>query len=145
MFPIPDNTLRISQIAEHWRRELPGDPPAGDLLKRLLSAFWAGHLRATLPNKSADESRHALLRTIRRAAPLPGIRVAPSLEDFPPAVIDEPDGGATVDLAKRIVLPAGDGAIDEATAATAFEGRLRQFPASSFWYPGRIRIWPLTA
>ena len=86
----------------------------------MLAAFWAGTLNATLPRKSGQESRYALLLIIRRAVTLPGIRVGSSLADFPPAVIDEPDGGATVDLAKRIVLPAGDAAIDEATAAAAF-------------------------
>ncbi|MEJ1936089.1 hypothetical protein WDZ92_38335 [Nostoc sp. NIES-2111] len=115
-----ETSLSISQIAGHWSRELPGMPPARDQLSRLLSAFWRGELNATLPGKSADESRHKLLPMIRRAAPLPGIRIAPSLADIPPSVIDEPDGGATVDLAKWIVLPAGDAEIDEATAAEAF-------------------------
>lgn len=121
MFPLPDTALSISKIAEHWSRELPGTPPAGDLLKRLLAAFWAGQLGATLPGTYADESRHKLLRAIRRAAPLPGIRVAPSAADFPPSMIDEPDGGVVVDMMKRVVLPAGEAEIDEATATAAFE------------------------
>lgn len=105
MFPLPETSLSISQIAGHWSRELPGMPPARDQLNRPLSAFWSGDLRASLPGKSADESRQKLLDMIRRAAPLPGIRVAPSLADIPPSVIDEPDGGATVHLVKWIVLP----------------------------------------
>ena len=121
MFPLRDAALSVSQIAEYWSRELPGSPPARETLDRLLSAFWAGDVGATLPGRSDDESRHKLLHMIRRAAPLPGILVAPSLSDFPPAVVEEPDGGATVDFLSRVVLPAGDGAIDEATATAAFD------------------------
>jgi len=104
MYPLAEESLTLFEIARHWGRDLPQRPPQQEVLQTLLGAMWKSELRATLG--PGERSTHEqLLRILADVKSHPGILIYDDAMSLPPDTVPMPDGGAVVDIRKRIYLP----------------------------------------
>ena len=108
MLPLVYNVLRLDEIAEYWSREIGGVRTTTEIYNELLSAFWHNRLTIFGSSGEARVDRRGLLRSVRLKSEHPGFAVLASVKMIPPAMKKHPDGGATVNLMKYIILPSDE-------------------------------------
>lgn len=122
MLPLREPLLRLAQIADHWARELIQIRTQADIHAELLSAFWLGSLQVVVKEGGKPYDRENLLRVINLArGEHPGFVLVENVASIPPAVQDQPDGGALVDLTTYIVLPADETSWTDSIIAAAYQ------------------------
>ncbi len=122
MLPLRDRVLRLTQIADHWARELSQIRSQADIHAELLGAFWLGSLPAVVREGGEPYDRANLLRAINFAREKHlGFVLVENAASIPPAVLDTPDGGALVDLTTYVVLPADEASWTESIVAAAYQ------------------------
>jgi hypothetical protein len=117
MFPIADETLSFSEIADYWSREIR--PPASDLelLRVLESAWWRGEIVG-----ETALTRLKLIRFLFGHAPDLDLIFMIGDEPGPPEIEDTADGSVEVDLRPRLTVPSADPATwNDTNCATAYE------------------------
>lgn len=124
MYPLPDPTLTLSDIAQYWARELPGPPPAEEIRDRLVAALWRGELVVEIG--AAEKGLHTdrrdlLLSVVSRHDDHPGLLFLRPDTEADPAIVELPDGGALVDLRHRISWPVAYEAPHSMARLAAFE------------------------
>jgi hypothetical protein len=116
MFPIADDTLSFSEIADYWSREIR--PPASDLelLQALSAAWWRGQIVG-----ETALTRLKLIRYLFGHAPDLDLIFVVGDEPGPP---DEEmaDGSVEVDLRPRLTVPSADPATwNDESCSMAYE------------------------
>jgi hypothetical protein len=119
MFPIGDATLSFREISNHWSREIQPPASRNELLRVLESAFWRGEIHGN-SRWSRLEFLKGIYRPLHDRDDLGIVFIVG--EDADKSRVEElPDGGAWVDLRRRIHLPSGDmDTWDERTCSDAF-------------------------
>jgi hypothetical protein len=103
MFPIADETLTFSEIADYWSRELT--PPASDLeLLRLLERAW---WRGQIVGETALTRLKLIQYLFRHAQDFPVVFVIGE-ESGTPVIEKMADGSVEVDLWPRLHVPSAD-------------------------------------
>jgi hypothetical protein len=129
MFPLPDQTLKLGEIATHWSSELEGRLPTEQVLDRLVGAFWAGELICSLPGAAAeDDLRARLLRIFSKDQTHPGILFLKTDAPKPPAMTQISDGEYEIDARVHIIMPEQE----DARAMTAAYMALKSVTLDSF-------------
>lgn len=105
MYPRPEDSLAVSQIADDWARSGPDRPDPDDLLGALLAGFWLGDLRLLQPGGAGAASRKTFLLGLQTLPDTGAIAFVRSDLDVSPTVTFEPDGSTVVDFTPFVVLP----------------------------------------
>jgi hypothetical protein len=117
MFPLSDNTLSLSQIADYWSREIRPPASALELLQVLEAAWWRAQIVGV-----TRLSRLELIRYLWRHSPSLDLVFVVDDEAGPPEIEQMTDGSVGVDLRPRLTVPSADpGTWDDTRCATAYE------------------------
>jgi hypothetical protein len=108
MLPIRNYVLQLEMVAEYWSREIAGVRTMPEILDELLAAFWHNKITVFDSRGEARVDRRRLLLSIRSKSEHPGFTLADSVQMIPPSIDKYPDGSATVDIMKYIVLPSDE-------------------------------------
>jgi hypothetical protein len=145
MLPLRDRVLRLTQIADHWARELTQIRSQADIHAELLGAFWLGSLPAVVTEGGKPYDRANLLRVINLGrGEHPGFVLVENATSVPPAVQDQPGGGALVDLTTYIVLPSDEASWTKAIIAAACQ-QFARVPFEEFSPLVRPALYALSA
>jgi hypothetical protein len=117
MYPIPaEQNLSLTDIANHWSREITPRVEPREVLDGLIKAWWRGELKAASPPSRADMLR-ALYKTYQDRIAF----VAPGLDE-PPSAKELPDEDVVVFRLWRVPLPNTEPkSWDDTNCADAFE------------------------
>jgi hypothetical protein len=105
MYPLPDTTLTLPELAKHWVRYLPRKTPKAEVLDYLVQSLWRGDFETFASAAGGIISRRQALRAVALSAPHLGFTLCPTAESIPPATTPTDDGGVIVDTTIYIVLP----------------------------------------
>ncbi|MHB2168941.1 hypothetical protein [Alsobacter sp. R-9] len=120
---VKDTTLCFAEVAEFWAREPNSVYTEAKIVDVLVQAVWRGDLIIEPPTGHVPRDgdyRYSLLKAVAGIDTHPGLLFVRPGEPVAPAVTDLPDGGALVDLCKRIAWVAAGAEPDKATAEAAF-------------------------
>jgi hypothetical protein len=103
MFPISDDTLTFSEIADYWSREIKPKASVFELLRVLEKAWWNGEIVG-----ETALSRLKLLRHLFQSSHDFGIVFVLGDEPGPSEIKEPTDGNVDFDLRPRVKVPATD-------------------------------------
>jgi hypothetical protein len=103
MFPISDDKLSFSRIANFWSREIKPPASAFELLNLLESAWWRGEIIG-----EAAVSRLQLIQHLFKSTHDFGVVVVVGDQPGLPETKELPDGTVEVDLRPRVNVPSTD-------------------------------------
>jgi hypothetical protein len=121
MLPIRDGVLQLEIIAEYWSREISGVRTTSEIRDELLAAFWHNKLTVFGSGGEARVDRRRLLLSIWVKSEHPGFTLVDSVQMIPARIEKHPDGSATVDLMKYIVLPSDESSWTDDIVEVAYQ------------------------
>lgn len=118
--PVREQSLSLAKLARFLSRVSGEVHDLPEIYQDLLGAFWTGHLQARRHEAGQPVSRFEFLGTIAHYREHSGFSFLEPSDAVPPKVTMNPDGTASIDNHRYIVLPSDPSLWTEAVLERAY-------------------------
>jgi hypothetical protein len=119
MYPLSEDVLSLGDVATHWARDIPQQPPWQELTALLVESMWRSELNVIDPDGHPDPRRR-LLELLTVLPNLKRIRIFSDAASIRESIKGLPKRVAAFDTRTSIILPADRACWDASIVEAAY-------------------------